>query len=507
MQHRIKVYGPPGTGKTKYCLDLLCEHLQAGDRVLFLSFTRAAKLEAENRMRATFGDIPANATVKTIHALCLRILNIGVGNLYERYQTTTKFYESLNSVYRGNSKKRTNISEALAYHNFLRNSGQSSCDDYRGLPFTDRSCTEAFIEHFEQWKQGEGYVDFTDLLVRVSQGEGTIDHYDVVIIDEAQDLTTLQWKVVERLYAKSAMVYVVGDDDQAIYSFLGADVQAFLSWRCDAISTLGYTYRLPNNILDFSSRLAIQIAGRQTKTIQSADRQGLILADINMVETLNYGTRNSELYLVRNEYMLRRVARLLRREGVPYKGASSPYTSSWGYEAKAFQAIVALHAWRTLPLSTKDWKKIKGVLRPSFVEMIESEHPAAAEERPEGIPAMKTIFQSIAEFEKLGWWEAFIPNLSAQTAAMFCLTLSNHTLAECLQPKLELSTIHGAKGKEADRVYVCSALSNRLHRGIEAKYDEHRLFYVAVTRTKDELIIVHDEEAGSKRYNFPPTEA
>ena len=76
-----------------------------------------------------------------------------------------------------------------------------------------------------------------------------------------------------------------------------------------------------------------------------------------------------------------------------------------------------------------------------------------------------------------------------------------------MNPTLELSTIHGAKGQEADRVYVCSALTDKLHRGIELKYDEHRLFYVAVTRTKDELILINDAEAGKNQYTFPPTEA
>ncbi len=503
MQQRIKVYGPPGTGKTKYCLDLLCEHLEAGDRVLFLSFTRAAKLEAESRLIKTFNTVPDAATVKTIHALSLKILGIKADALFEKRQTTAKFYESLNTVYHGNSKRRNNISEALAYHNYLRNTEQEACGGYQGLPFTDPACTEAMIEHFEGWKQGQGYVDFTDLLTKVACGMGTIDPYDVVIIDEAQDLTTLQWRVVDRLYEKAQRVYVVGDDDQAIYSFLGANVRAFLSWRCDAMNVLGHTYRLPRNVLDYSMRLAIQINGRQTKTVKSAEREGTILADINMLESLNYGTRDSELFLVRNEYMLRRVERLLHRAGVPYKSPFSPYTSGVGFEGRAFQAISALHRWRTESLSTRDWRKIKHVLRPSFVELIQDEQEAATEDRPEGIPALKSIFQSTEDFDKEGWYEMFIPNMSPQTSSMFRYTLSQHSIEKCANPTLTLSTIHGAKGQEADRVYVCSALTNKLHRGIETNYDEHRLFYVAVTRTKDELIILNDPEAGKNRYTFP----
>lgn len=507
MQHRIKVYGPPGTGKTKHCLDLLCEHLEAGDRVLFLSFTRAAKLEAEGRLLKTFGEVPVHATVKTIHALCLNILNIGVSNLYERYRAQCKFYESLNAIYRGNSNHRNKISEALAYHNFLRNTQMEWCNDYGGLPFTDPESAASLIESFETWKSHEGYVDFTDLLVRVAKGEGTVAHYNVVIIDEAQDLTTLQWKVVDRLYANASTVYVVGDDDQAIYSFLGADVAAFLSWPCDAISTLGYTYRLPANALDFSARLAIQIAGRQRKEVKAAERYGTIIADINLLEDLDYGRCESELYLVRNEYMLRRVEGILRRQGVPYKGVRSPYTSTVTYEGKVFRAICALHAWRTEPLFYKDWKRIKSVLRPSFVEMVESSHVSANEDRPEGIPALNTMFKNMSEFERVGWWEMFIPEISPQLSSMFKNTLTRCTIEDCINPKLVLSTIHGAKGQEADRVYVCSALTNKLHRGIESKYDEHRLFYVAVTRMKKELYIIHDPEAGQNRYTFPPTEA
>lgn len=507
QQQRIKVYGPPGTGKTSYCLDLLCEHLEAQDRVLFLSFTRAAKLEAESRVLRAFGSVPDSATVKTIHSLCLSVLGIKVDNLFERFVATKKFYEKLDVRYVGNSKHKNKIAEALAYHNLVRNTGMEISDDRNTDPFTDPANKHQIVDIFEVWKANEGYVDFTDLLIRVANGEGTVPDYDVVIIDEAQDLTTLQWKVVDRLYAKSKQVYVVGDDDQAIYSFMGANVAAFLAWRCDAIKTLGYTYRLPKNILDFSMRLAVQIEGRQRKIVKAEDRQGIIIADINVLESLNYGTRKSELYLTRNEYMLARAEKLFRRQGIPYRGANSPYTAPTGYAAKAFRAIAALHPWRTTPLATKDWRKIKGVLRPTFVDLIHDKYPAVFETRKEGIPPLNKLFRDMSEFEQNGWWEQFIPNMNAATTAMFRLVLKLHTLEECLNPTLELSTIHGAKGKEADRVYVCSALTNKLHRGIEHKSDEHRLFYVAVTRTRDELILLHDSDAGHNRYTFPPTEA
>jgi DNA helicase-2/ATP-dependent DNA helicase PcrA len=95
------------------------------------------------------------------------------------------------------------------------------------------------------------------------------------------------------------------------------------------------------------------------------------------------------------------------------------------------------------------------------------------------------------------------PSLSAKLESSYKLAIKNFGIERCVNPSLEISTIHGAKGKEADRVYVCSALTDKLHRSIETKDDEHRLFYVAVTRAREELFIIHDEDAGPAQYQFP----
>ena len=71
-----------------------------------------------------------------------------------------------------------------------------------------------------------------------------------------------------------------------------------------------------------------------------------------------------------------------------------------------------------------------------------------------------------------------------------------------LHPTLEPSTVHGAKGKEADCVYLCSGLTEKLRRLADSEDTEHRVFYVGATRAKKELVLVSDID-NSSQYPFP----
>jgi DNA helicase-2/ATP-dependent DNA helicase PcrA len=479
----------------------LCEHLQAGDRVLFLSFTRAAKIEAHDRLIRLFGTVPEHATVSTIHALCLRLLNVGVDCLADRPNVMAIFLALL-GVTAPRGKRRDFIQTSLDFHGRLRNK-MVEWEFIEGLPFEDPQNIKDIIRQFETWKRKEGYVDFTDLLQQVALGRGEVPKYDVVIIDEAQDLTTLQWAVVDRFYANAATVYVVGDDDQTVYSFLGADVNRFLTWPNDAIRVLDYSHRLPKNLLAYSQLLAKQIKVRQDKRVTGQNREGKIYNDICMLEKLTYNSRPSELYLTRNTYMQRKVSNLLISQGIPFKGRYSPFTDyPINYGARVFEGIRIVHEWRDRQMEKREWQRLKRTLRKPLVDLIEDKYSGAREIHGQPVPPLRQIFKG-EDFDSSGWWSMLFPSLSAKLESSYKLAIKNFGIERCVNPSLEISTIHGAKGKEADRVYVCSALTDKLHRSIETKDDEHRLFYVAVTRAREELFIIHDEDAGPAQYQFP----
>lgn len=500
-QTRIKVYGPPGTGKTTHCLEILCTHLMAGERVLFISFTRAARDEAHRRVMQTFGEIPANARVSTIHSLCMRMLEIPKSCLFEQGKVRWEFYHTFDrlGVSNGNIKKTLNL-----YHR-LRNErsySKETLDRFREDGhediFAHYGLNSLLVDRYEAWKLKHAYIDFTGIVERVAKGEGGVPEFDVVIIDEAQDLTPLQWKVVDRVYEKASTVYVVGDDDQCIYNFLGANVEPFLTWRCDVVRVLERTHRLPRAILDYARKVSDRIAHRQEKNINTEIPIQGHIQEALLIDSVPFNTFPSELYLVRNKYMLDRVQDILNIKGVPYRGSRSPWMRP------DIQAIAGLVDWRTKTLSAFDWKVLKKQLSPGFVSFVETRNPQLVETNSDFVlPPLNEVLRGTA-FADAYWWEKFLPTIPPELRLMIRNALRRYSLQVCLHPGLELSTIHAAKGKEADRVYVCSALTEKIRESVYITDDEHRLFYVAVTRAKKELFLMTDPMADENcEYPFP----
>ncbi len=106
-------------------------------------------------------------------------------------------------------------------------------------------------------------MDFTDMVEKYVK-EIDPPEYKVFIVDEAQDLTPLQWEFVNKVAATSKRVYLAGDDDQAIYEWNGAKVRCFLDFP-GKIFILNKSYRLNEVILNFSKEILKFITERQEK--------------------------------------------------------------------------------------------------------------------------------------------------------------------------------------------------------------------------------------------------
>ena len=97
----------------------------------------------------------------------------------------------------------------------------------------------------------------------------------MLIVDEAQDMSRLQWNLVKALESKADRTFIAGDDDQAVFNWAGADVQSFLSHEGE-VKVLKHSYRVPAEVHDLADRIVNRIQNRQAKTWTPREEQGEI---------------------------------------------------------------------------------------------------------------------------------------------------------------------------------------------------------------------------------------
>jgi len=112
---------------------------------------------------------------------------------------------------------------------------------------------ERYARGLKLFKEDKLLVDYTDMLHKFIH-EGTIPKLDVMFVDEAQDLSPIQWAVVRKLADNAKRIYVAGDDDQAIYKWAGADVEYLISNSKNAL-VLKQSYRIPASVHEYAKNV------------------------------------------------------------------------------------------------------------------------------------------------------------------------------------------------------------------------------------------------------------
>jgi len=126
---------------------------------------------------------------------------------------------------------------------------------------------------YRHYKEAHNLMDFTDLLERIVEQPNRLPSLDVLIIDEAQDLSRLQWQLVEELVKRAKRTYIAGDDDQAVYNWAGADVDSFLEFSGDVI-VLEQSWRVPSKVHALADKVVNRIRHRQDKIWNPRDFEG-----------------------------------------------------------------------------------------------------------------------------------------------------------------------------------------------------------------------------------------
>jgi len=305
--------------------------------------------------------------------------------------------------------------------------------------------------NYIRFKQFANVHDFTDIIERfVFAGEAL--PLDVAIIDEAQDLTTLQWKMCEVAFANCQRVYIAGDDDQAIYEWSGADVNYFLSLKPTTAEVLAKSYRLQRNILDLSKGVTRQITRRINKQFEPVSDAGNII-HCNSLSDITLNDAESWYFLSRNNYYLSRARAFLREHGKVYidKDVIS-------FDQRQLNAIRVFEACRKKgsvndvdDVKLKLYLKGKADLSKPWYDSLNFDNDT--------IIYYKDLFKACANFDA-----------------------RNYTV----------NTIHGVKGGEADNVVLLLDYTQAIRGSVERCPDaELRCLYVGITRAKRNLYLVH----------------
>ena len=488
------ILGPPGTGKTTTLLNLVDQFIQQGIRprqIGYFSFTRKAAREAANRAAEKFG-LDADEDLenfRTLHSFAFKRL----GMTKEKIMTAEDYKEFGKMVgvpiKTGKNSEEDGTfnsdNEYLTIMNTARVKRMDLLEYYdsrQNILDIERDTLYLLSEELKRYKKEKGLKDFTDLLEDFIAQE-TKQSFEALFIDEAQDLSLIQWEMVRSLWVNAKKTYIAGDDDQAIFKWAGADVDHFIALKEEVnnIKVLDQSYRIPGGpIHELSQKIISKIDNRFDKDYKPRAEHGILrrYSDVTQVNM----SKGNWLVLSSANHFLDDVKDLCELQGWYYQHRGS--------NSVPLKLLIALNNW-------EKWRK--GDIALGTIE-IKNIYQYLGDKVLVGFRSGKTLHSDKkylirdcqAEHGLVTtdvWYEAF-DGLDTITENYIRNMRANGEQIN-KNPRIIMSTIHGAKGGEADKVLLMQDLTNAALETFSHDPDElHRLFYTGATRAKRELHVL-----------------
>lgn len=294
LEGPLLVLAGAGSGKTRvltYRIANLIEHGVKPWNILALTFTNKAAGEMRERTQALVGGDPKNLWVSTFHACCVRILRADIEKL-GRERNFVIYDADDQTTLIGSILKRQGISEKDVPKRELReqfsDAKNKSLDPEQYLmdhPYLDQTVPKVFRAYQKALREANA-LDFDDLLfwtLRLFEQNPEVlqkyrNRFQYVLVDEYQDTNLLQYKLIERLCREHRNICVVGDDDQSIYGWRGADIRNILEFEKDfegaQVIRLEQNYRSTSIILDAANAVIDNNQGRKKKRLWTEKKGG-----------------------------------------------------------------------------------------------------------------------------------------------------------------------------------------------------------------------------------------
>lgn len=294
----LLIIAGPGSGKTRTVVHSIAYAIENGvmpDRILAFSFTVKASEELRHRVAEYVGqDKSSSVWISTFHRFCRKVLREDIEALDIDYTRDFKALEE-------NDQRKVVQAQInyLQHHDFAKSDdvlnfiakckAMDICPSEAGNYAPDPNKSQVYVEIYERYEKHlkeEGAIDyenqqlFTDALFKkVPEVKAKWqDRFDLIFIDEYQDTDSVQYRIIKTLAEKRRNLRVVGDDDQGIYGFRGADIQNILHFEKDypdaKVITLEQNYRSTQQIVKASTAIADFNPDRREKELFTTNAEG-----------------------------------------------------------------------------------------------------------------------------------------------------------------------------------------------------------------------------------------
>jgi DNA helicase-2/ATP-dependent DNA helicase PcrA len=354
----LLVVAGPGSGKTRVLVHRIAALLSTGTppwAVLAVTFTNKAAAEMRERVATLVGEETASRMwIATFHSACVRILryhhaeaglprSFSIADTKDSAKLVAQALEAHGLLPEGltPAERKKTVKDAHTKISRAKNNNRGPEDLARSI-FPDERDLAAVMASYNQLLRTRGAVDFDDILTltlhllrtRPEIADRYISRFQHLLVDEYQDTNTVQYDIT-RILGRHGNVCVVGDADQSIYAFRGANPSVLTSFTNDfagaKVVTLGQNYRSTKRIVDVAQSViapnpAVHRAQLRTDN-QVGEKVRLIEAENNYVEAewvveqirARGGNRNDHAVLVRTNFLTRALEAELSKHNIPHQ--------------------------------------------------------------------------------------------------------------------------------------------------------------------------------------------
>lgn len=306
-----------GSGKTRaltYRIANLVDHGVSPWNILALTFTNKAAREMRERTEALLGGSVKDMWVATFHSCCTRILRSDIDKLgrdrnfviYDDDDQTSLIAAIMKRL--GVNDKDITKRQIKEHISEAKNKSTEPEKFLMDNPYLDESVLKVFREYQRSLKEYNA-LDFDDLLgktLELFQNCPEVlqkyrSKFRYILVDEYQDTNVMQYHIVELLAREHGNICVVGDDDQSIYGWRGADIRNILDFEKDfpgaKVIRLEQNYRSTSNILDAANAVIENNQGRKSKKLWTDNGRG------DRIETFTADSERDEAHFVCRKIM------------------------------------------------------------------------------------------------------------------------------------------------------------------------------------------------------------